>query len=485
MAGWTGVYGYRHRLGRPQRPSAPLGVQSLPPAPAAFVSVISAAGRRHIDGGARISSTSASPLVRPRGAGAGGRQGGTPATPRQSPRFAYTRSPCRDRGSRARTQASVPGRDQPDARTRRAGPPARSRATVIARRRKGRTYHDHFARPPPGNRRRVPPGRPGRPGRGRIPAPGHRARHRRPGSRGARHTDRAVGRPVPGFHPAAEPVSPAGGQPGARAGAGGDDTRPPGPRACRGGRDVAMINPAVFVTTFLAAAVEIIAMVIIVVGVGTIRGWRPTLIGAASGLVILAALILALGMTLTLVPIGVLRLVVGSLLFVFGLQWLRKGIRRVAASGFRGMGARNATGDDIPGHGMDWTAWLLAFKGVLLEGLEVTIIVVTFGAAARAFPTAALAAAAALVVICGAGALARRAVERIPRSALQLVVGTLLSAFGTFWAVEGLGIAWPGADLAIIALASWYILAAAYISRLRRHARQLTPQDKLAHASAR
>ena len=247
-----------------------------------------------------------------------------------------------------------------------------------------------------------------------------------------------------------------------------------------------MINPAAFATTFLAAAVEVIEMVIIVVGVGTIRGWRSTLIGAASGLVILAALILALGMTLTLVPIGVLRLVVGSLLFVFGLQWLRKGIRRVAASGFRGLGARAATDDGIPSHGMDWTAWLLAFKGVLLEGLEVTIIVVTFGAAARAFPTAALAAAAALVVIGGAGALARRAVERIPRSALQLLVGTLLSAFGTFWAVEGLGITWPGADLAIIALAAWYILAAAaYISRLRRHARQLTPQDKLAHASAR
>jgi uncharacterized membrane protein len=121
----------------------------------------------------------------------------------------------------------------------------------------------------------------------------------------------------------------------------------------------------------------------------------------------------------------------------------------------------------------------LAFKGVLLEGLEVTIIVVTFGAAARAFPTAALAAAAALVVIGGAGALARRAVERIPRSALQLLVGTLLSAFGTFWAVEGLGIAWPGADLAIIALAAWYILAAAYIGRLRRRARQLTLRDNL------
>jgi uncharacterized membrane protein len=116
----------------------------------------------------------------------------------------------------------------------------------------------------------------------------------------------------------------------------------------------------------------------------------------------------------------------------------------------------------------------------VLEGLEVAIIVATFGAAAGAFPSAALAAAAALVIIGGVGALARRLVERIPRSALQLVVGILLSAFGSFWATEGLGIAWPGADLIIIALAAWYVLAAAwYIRRLRRHTRpasQLTPQ---------
>lgn len=241
-----------------------------------------------------------------------------------------------------------------------------------------------------------------------------------------------------------------------------------------------MINPAVFTTTFLAAAVEIIEMVIIVVGVGAIRGWRSTLLGTGAGLAVVAALILALGTALTYVPINGLRVVAGSLLFVFGLQWLRKGIRRVAANGFRGMGARNATDDDIPAHGVDWIAFLLAFRGVVLEGLEVAIIVATFGAAARAFPSAALAAAAALVIVGGVGALARRLVERIPRSALQLLVGTLLSAFGSFWAVEGLGIAWPGADLFIIVLAAWYVLAAAwYIRRLRRqtrHASQLAPQ---------
>ena len=201
-----------------------------------------------------------------------------------------------------------------------------------------------------------------------------------------------------------------------------------------------MINPAVFATTFLAAAVEIIEMVIIVVGVGAVRGWRSTLLGTGAGLAVVAALIVALGTALTNVPTGLLRVVAGSLLFVFGLQWLRKGIHRVADNGLRGMGARNATDDDIPAHGVDWIAFLLAFRGVVLEGLEVAIIVATFGAAARAFPSAALAAAAALVIIGAAGALARRVVERIPRSALQLLVGILLSGFGSFWAVRDSGL---------------------------------------------
>jgi uncharacterized membrane protein len=235
---------------------------------------------------------------------------------------------------------------------------------------------------------------------------------------------------------------------------------------------------SVFVTTFLAAAVEVIEMVIIVVGVGSVRGWRSTWLGAAAGLAVLAVLILAFGTTLTLVPIGALRLAVGSLLLVFGLQWLRKGIGRVSASGFRGMGARSASADGIPGHGVDWTAFVLSFKGVLLEGLEIALLVVSFGATAQAFPTAILGAAAAFMVIAGAGLLARRVVERIPRSALQLLVGTLLSSFGTFWAVEGLGVTWPGGDAAILALVGWYVLAAAaYIGRLQQGAGKLVPQN--------
>jgi uncharacterized membrane protein len=235
---------------------------------------------------------------------------------------------------------------------------------------------------------------------------------------------------------------------------------------------------SVFLTTFLAAAVEVIEMVIIVVGVGTVRGWRSTWLGAGAGLAVLAVLVLAFGSALTLVPIGALRLAVGALLLVFGLQWLRKGIRRVSANGFRGMGSRTAPAEGIPGHGLDWTAFVLSFKGVLLEGLEIALIVISFGATAHAYPTAVLGAAAALVVIAGLGMLVRGLVERIPRSVLQLLVGTLLSSFGTFWAVEGLGGTWPGGNSAILALILWFVLAAAaYIRLLRRHGVALIPQN--------
>jgi uncharacterized membrane protein len=238
------------------------------------------------------------------------------------------------------------------------------------------------------------------------------------------------------------------------------------------------ISFSVFVTTFLAAAVEVIEMVIIVVGVGTVRGWRSTWLGAGAGLAVLAVLVLALRTALQAVPIGVLRLVVGSLLLVFGLQWLRKGIRRVSRHGLRGMGERTASAAGVPASGVDWTAFALAFKGVLLEGLEVAFIVVSFGLAAQALGSAALGAAAAFVVVAGAGLLARRLVERIPRSALQLLVGTLLSGFGTFWAVEGLGVAWPGDDAAILGLVGWYALAAAgYVGLLRRRARPPSVQE--------
>jgi uncharacterized membrane protein len=237
-------------------------------------------------------------------------------------------------------------------------------------------------------------------------------------------------------------------------------------------------HSSIFVTTFLAACVEVIEMVIIVVGVGSVRGWRSTWLGAGSGLGVLAVVVIAFGTALMAVPIGALRLAIGSLLLVFGLQWLRKGIRRVSANGLRGMGERTAPSEGVPARGVDWTAFVLSFKGVLLEGLEVAFIVVSFGLADQALGTALLGAAAAFVVIAGTGLLARGVVQRIPRSALQLLVGTLLSSFGTFWAVEGLGVAWPGSEAAIVVLVGWYALAAAgYVGLLRRRARRLLLQE--------
>lgn len=223
-----------------------------------------------------------------------------------------------------------------------------------------------------------------------------------------------------------------------------------------------------FVATFLAAAVEVIEMVIIVVGVGAVRGWRSTLLGAGSGFLLLAMMVAGFGAALTAVPIGVLRLVVGGLLLVFGLQWLRKGIRRVAANGFAGSSDEDVAprADEA---GMDWTAFVLAFKGVVLEGLEIAFIVVSFGATSGHIPAAVLGAAAALVALGAAGASAHRLVQRIPRSALQLIVGTMLASFGTFWATAGLGVAWPGSDTAIPALLGVYVATAAVlVSALRR-----------------
>jgi uncharacterized membrane protein len=235
---------------------------------------------------------------------------------------------------------------------------------------------------------------------------------------------------------------------------------------------------SVFVVTFLAAAVEVIEMVIIIVGVGSVRGWRSTWLGAAAGLGLLAVLVLVLGAALRAVPIGALRLVIGSLLLVFGLQWLVKGIRRVSVNGLRGMGERDAPSEDVPASGVDWTAFVLSFKGVLLEGLEVAFIVISVGLAGQALGTAAVAAAASFVLIAGAGVLARGLVQRIPRSALQLVVGTLLSSFGTFWSIEGLGVDWPVSNAAILGLVGWYLLtAAAYVALLRRGAQRRVLQQ--------
>ena len=230
----------------------------------------------------------------------------------------------------------------------------------------------------------------------------------------------------------------------------------------------------VLITAFLASSVEAIEMVTIVVGVGATRGWRSTLLGAAAGFVVLAVVVAFFGLAVSAIPIGPLRLVIGALLLVFGLQWLRKGVVRVAARGFAGMQVEANQDTDVwIGRGVDWTAFVLSFKGVLLEGLEVAFIVVSVGATAGQLGVAVYGGAAALLVVGAVGAVLSRFVARIPRSFLQLVVGILLTTFGSFWATEGLGVSWPGGDVAILGLLAVYLLTAAInIAVERRGARQ-------------
>ena len=239
-----------------------------------------------------------------------------------------------------------------------------------------------------------------------------------------------------------------------------------------------MVSPgAVVVPAFLASAVEVIEMAVIVIGVGATRGYRSTLLGAAGGAGVLTVLIAVLGTALTAVPIDALRLVVGALLLVFGLQWLRKGIVRVAAPASPATRAAcTSRTSPPPESGIDWTAFVLAFKGVLLEGVEVAFIAVSFGATAHALGPAIIGAAAAVVVVGALAAAFQAWVRRIPRSVLQLAVGLMLTSFGTFWSAEGVGVDWPGEDAAIVGLLVLYgCVAGAAMLLLRRRAPQLAP----------
>jgi uncharacterized membrane protein len=225
----------------------------------------------------------------------------------------------------------------------------------------------------------------------------------------------------------------------------------------------------VLITTFLASAVEAIEMVTIVLGVGATRGWRSTLVGVGAGFAVLAVVVGVLGLALSRVPIGPLRLIVGALLLVFGLQWFRKGVMRVAAHGLAGI--RLNPEDEPPewsGEGFDWLAFVLSFKGVVLEGLEVAFIVVSFGANANQLGVAVIGGVGAVVVIGAIGLVLKGPVSRIPRSLLQLVVGILLTTFGTFWSLEGLGVDWPGSDGAILGLLALYLLTAATFITIER-----------------
>jgi uncharacterized membrane protein len=238
-----------------------------------------------------------------------------------------------------------------------------------------------------------------------------------------------------------------------------------------------------FLAAFLASAVECVEALTIVLAVGLTRGWRSTMIGVAAATGVLAVVVAALGPALTVIPIRGLRLVVGSLLLVFGLQWLRKAVLR--ASGWKALHDEEAifrrelaeagSAADVERAGVDWYAFTVAFKGVLLEGLEVAFIVVTFGSNQGDVPLAAAAAVAAIVLVTAVGVRARAPLARVPENTMKLAVGLLLVSFGTFWAAEGAGASWPGGDLALLVLLALYAAGAAALVRLLSSGGPLRP----------
>jgi uncharacterized membrane protein len=232
-----------------------------------------------------------------------------------------------------------------------------------------------------------------------------------------------------------------------------------------------------FASAFLASAVEMVEALTIVLAAGIARGWRSSLAGAAAAGVVLAGVVAALGPAITAIPLNVLRLVVGCLLLTFGLQWLRKAILR--ASGHKALHDEDAIfareleqagGEALsPRGGIDAYGFTLAFKGVLLEGLEVVFIVLTFGSAQRSIPLAALGATAAFVLVVAAGLALRAPLARVPENTIKFSVGIMLTTFGIFWSTEGAGASWPGSDLALVALLAFVSgVSAAFVVLLRR-----------------
>jgi uncharacterized membrane protein len=218
----------------------------------------------------------------------------------------------------------------------------------------------------------------------------------------------------------------------------------------------------IVLAAFLACAVEMVEALTIVLAVGVTRGWRSALFGAGVAALALAVVVAVLGPALSQVPIDALRVFVGGLLLIFGLQWLRKAILR--ASGLKALhnedliyaheleAARAAPEDH---EGVDWYSFTVAFKGVFLEGLEVAFIVVSFGGSQGNLGLAAIGAAGAFVVVLAVGLVVHRPLSRVPENSMKFAVGVMLTSFGTFWGGEGLGVSWPGGDAALVAVVAF------------------------------
>lgn len=233
--------------------------------------------------------------------------------------------------------------------------------------------------------------------------------------------------------------------------------------------------------TFLASLVEVVEAFTIVLAVGTVQGWRPALTGTAAGLGVLGLLVLALGPVLDRVPIQSLQLVIGILLLLFGLRWLRKAILRAAGVialhdeelAFAKETANLTDAAQRDAERRNWIAGLVAFKAVVLEGVEVVFIVIAVGAGRGLLWPASLGALAACALVLAVGAIVHKPLSRVPENTLKFGVGVMLSAFGVFWTGEGLGVEWPGHDAAILVLAAIFLSAGLALIPVARHPEEL------------
>jgi uncharacterized membrane protein len=236
---------------------------------------------------------------------------------------------------------------------------------------------------------------------------------------------------------------------------------------------------ALFIAVFLACMVEAVEAATIVLAAGASRDWRSAVSGLVTGLVVLVIIVGVVGSAISNIPLRALRLVIGGLLLVFGMQWVRKAILR--ASGYKALhdeteiyrkqvDAAQHAPTETRWAVADWYAFTLAFKGVVLEGLEVAFIVLTFGTNEHDVPLAAAAAAAALAVVAVLGLAMRAPLARVPENTMKFVVGVMLTSFGMFWAGEGAGARWPGSDAALLVIIPVVALLAVVSTAFLRYA---------------
>jgi uncharacterized membrane protein len=233
------------------------------------------------------------------------------------------------------------------------------------------------------------------------------------------------------------------------------------------------LNWYVLVAALLASSVEFVEALTIVLAVGTVEGWRPAMRGTLLAVLVLAVLTAVLGVgVLHYVPINILRGIIGVLLLLFGVKWLRKAILRF--SGKKALhdeteAYQKELGKLQANKGNTFAAQATAFNGVFLEGLEVVVIVLTMGSAAQAYPSAIIGSAIGLVLVLLAGIILRAPLAKVPENVMKFVVGTMLTSFGSFWAGESLGVTWPGQDLSIVLLIAGYLAASwLIISSIKR-----------------